>query len=182
MIQELVQEWFGPVDLDRSAVRLDPVREPTAGCPGVRTRAFCPRWLDHDHSQHAGYASAKEYNERYRYLLAHGSSGLGMAFDLPPQLGLDSDDPRCLGELGRTGVAIDTIDDMRTAFDGIPLDQISTSMRINAPASVLLLLYELVGEEHGVSSDQLRGTTENDILRSTSPAATSSTRRRARSG
>jgi methylmalonyl-CoA mutase N-terminal domain/subunit len=115
--------------------------------------------------QYAGYASAKESNERYRYLLAHGSTGLSMAFDLPTQLGLDSDDPRCLGEVGRTGVAIDTIDDMRTAFDGIPLDQVSTSMTINAPASVLLLLYELVGEEQGVPSVELRGTTQNDILK-----------------
>ncbi len=115
--------------------------------------------------QYAGYASARESNERYRYLLAHGSTGLSMAFDLPTQLGLDSDDPRCLGEVGRTGVAIDTIDDMRTAFDGIPLDQVSTSMTINAPASVLLLLYELVGEEQGVPAQQLRGTTQNDILK-----------------
>jgi methylmalonyl-CoA mutase N-terminal domain/subunit len=115
--------------------------------------------------QYAGYASAKESNERYRYLLSKGSTGLSMAFDLPTQLGLDSDDPRCLGEVGRTGVAIDTIDDMRTAFHQIPLDQVSTSMTINAPASVLLLLYELVGEEQGVPSDQLRGTTQNDILK-----------------
>src|SRR5690348_5754937 len=115
--------------------------------------------------QYAGYASAKESNERYRYLLEHGSTGLSMAFDLPTQLGLDSDDPRCLGEVGRTGVAIDTIDDMRTAFDQIPLDQVSTSMTINAPAGVLLLLYELVGEEQGVASEQLRGTTQNDILK-----------------
>ena len=115
--------------------------------------------------QYAGYASAKESNERYRYLLEHGSTGLSMAFDLPTQLGLDSDDPRCLGEVGRTGVAIDTIDDMRAAFDGIPLDQVSTSMTINAPARVLLLLYELVGEEQGVPAEQLRGTTQNDILK-----------------
>ena len=115
--------------------------------------------------QYAGYASAKESNARYRYLLEHGSTGLSMAFDLPTQLGLDSDDPRCLGEVGRTGVAIDTIDDMRMAFDQIPLDQVSTSMTINAPASVLLLLYELVGEEQGVASEQLRGTTQNDILK-----------------
>jgi methylmalonyl-CoA mutase, N-terminal domain len=115
--------------------------------------------------QYAGYASAKESNERYKYLLANGSTGLSMAFDLPTQLGLDSDDPRCLGEVGRTGVAIDTIDDMRTAFDGIPLDEVSTSMTINAPASVLLLLYELVAEEQGVASDQLRGTVQNDILK-----------------
>jgi len=115
--------------------------------------------------QYAGYASAKESNARYRYLLAHGSTGLSMAFDLPTQLGLDSDNPRCLGEVGRTGVAIDTIDDMRTAFDGIPLDQVSTSMTINAPAAVLLLLYELVGEEQGVPSHALRGTTQNDVLK-----------------
>ncbi len=115
--------------------------------------------------QYAGYASAKESNQRYRYLLEHGSTGLSMAFDLPTQLGLDSDDPRCLGEVGRTGVAIDTIDDMRTAFDQIPLDQVSTSMTINAPASVLLLLYELVGEEQGVAASQLRGTVQNDILK-----------------
>src|SRR6267142_4933896 len=115
--------------------------------------------------QYAGYASAKESNERYRYLLSKGSTGLSMAFDLPTQLGLDSDNPRCLGEVGRTGVAIDTIDDMRSAFEGIPLDQVSTSMTINAPAACLLLLYELVGEEQGVRSDKLRGTTQNDVLK-----------------
>src|SRR5215208_3449669 len=115
--------------------------------------------------QYAGYASAKESNERYKYLLAHGSTGLSMAFDLPTQLGLDSDDPRCLGEVGRTGVAIDTLDDMRAAFDGIPLDEVSTSMTINAPAAVLLLLYELVAQEQGVPSEQLRGTVQNDILK-----------------
>src|SRR5258708_22968236 len=114
--------------------------------------------------QYGGCASAKESNERYRYPLSKGATGLSMAFDLPTQLGLDSDDPRCLGEVGRTGVAIDTIDDMRTAFDGIPLDRVSTSMTINAPAAALLLLYELVGEEQGVASDQLRGTTQKAIL------------------
>ena len=88
-----------------------------------------------------------------------------MAFDLPTQLGRDSDDPLCLGEVGRTGVAIDSIDDMRRVFDGIPLDQVSTSMTINAPAAVLLLLYELVGEEQGVPAEELRGTTQNDILK-----------------
>ncbi len=115
--------------------------------------------------QYAGYASAKESNERYRYLLSRGGTGLSMAFDLPTQLGLDSDNPRCLGEVGRTGVAIDTIDDMRTAFDQIPLDQVSTSMTINAPATVLLCLYQLVGEEQGVPSEKLRGTTQNDVLK-----------------
>ena len=115
--------------------------------------------------QYAGYASARESNERYHYLLSKGSTGLSMAFDLPTQLGLDSDNPRCLGEVGRTGVAIDTIDDMRTAFEGIPLDQVSTSMTINAPAACLMLLYELVGEEQGVPSEKLRGTTQNDVLK-----------------
>ena len=115
--------------------------------------------------QYAGYASAKETNERFHYLIDHGSTGLSMAFDLPTQLGRDSDDPLCLGEVGRTGVAIDSIDDMRRVFDGIPLDQVSTSMTINAPAAVLLLLYELVGEEQGVEADRLRGTTQNDVLK-----------------
>jgi methylmalonyl-CoA mutase, N-terminal domain len=115
--------------------------------------------------QYAGYATAKETNERFRYLIEHGSTGLSMAFDLPTQLGRDSDDPLCAGEVGRTGVAIDSIDDMRRVFDQIPLDEVSTSMTINAPASVLLLLYELVGEEQGVDSKELRGTTQNDILK-----------------
>ncbi|HEU5480425.1 MAG TPA: methylmalonyl-CoA mutase family protein, partial [Candidatus Tumulicola sp.] len=115
--------------------------------------------------QYAGFASAEESNARYRYLLDRGQTGLSIAFDLPTQLGYDSDDPRALGEVGRTGVAIDTIDDMRTAFDGIPLDAVSTSMTINAPASVLLCLYELVAEEQGVAPDALRGTVQNDILK-----------------
>jgi len=115
--------------------------------------------------QYAGYASAKETNERFHYLIDHGSTGLSMAFDLPTQLGRDSDDPLCEGEVGRTGVAIDTIDDMRRVFQGIPLDKVSTSMTINAPAACLLLLYELVGEEQGVESHVLRGTTQNDILK-----------------
>jgi methylmalonyl-CoA mutase, N-terminal domain len=115
--------------------------------------------------QYAGYATAAETNERFRYLIEHGSTGLSMAFDLPTQLGRDSDDPLCAGEVGRTGVAIDTIDDMRRVFDQIPLADVSTSMTINAPAAVLLLLYELVGEEQGVPADQLRGTTQNDVLK-----------------
>ena len=132
--------------------------------------------------QYAGYASAKESNERYKYLLAHGSTGLSMAFDLPTQLGLDSDDPRSLGEVGRTGVAIDTIDDMRTAFDGIPLDEVSTSMTINAPAAVLLMLYQLVGEEQGVDPSCCAARRRTTCSRSTSPAGTTSTRRARRCG
>src|ERR687886_576319 len=115
--------------------------------------------------QYAGYATARETNERFRYLIDHGSTGLSMAFDLPTQLGRDSDDPLCLGEVGRTGVAIDSIDDMRRVFDQIPLDEVTTSMTINAPAAVLLLLYELVGEEQGVPAEKLGGTTQNDILK-----------------
>jgi methylmalonyl-CoA mutase N-terminal domain/subunit len=115
--------------------------------------------------QYAGYATAEETNTRYRYLIEHGSTGLSMAFDLPTQLGRDSDDPLCRGEVGRTGVAIDTVEDMRIAFDQIPLDGVSTSMTINAPAAILLLLYQLVGEEQGVKADQLRGTVQNDVLK-----------------
>ena len=115
--------------------------------------------------QYAGFSSPEDTNERYRYLIEHGSTGLSMAFDLPTQLGRDSDDPLCDGEVGRTGVPIDTIEDMRICFDQIPLDQVSTSMTINAPAAVLLLLYELVGEEQDVASEQLRGTVQNDVLK-----------------
>src|SRR5204862_1894450 len=115
--------------------------------------------------QYAGFGSAEETNARFRYLLEHGQQGLSTAFDLPTQLGLDSDDPRAGGEVGRTGVAIDSIADMELLFDGIPLGEISTSMTINAPAALLLLLYELVAEEQGGSGDRLRGTVQNDILK-----------------
>jgi methylmalonyl-CoA mutase N-terminal domain/subunit len=115
--------------------------------------------------QYAGFASAEETNRRFRYLLDRGQMGLSVAFDLPTQLGYDSDDPRALGEVGRTGVAIDSLADMELLFDGIPLDRVSTSMTINAPAALLLLLYELVAEEQGVRGDKLRGTVQNDILK-----------------
>ncbi len=115
--------------------------------------------------QYAGFASPEDTNERYRYLIEHGSTGLSMAFDLPTQLGRDSDDPLCKGEVGRTGVPIDTIEDMRICFEQIPLDRVSTSMTINAPAAILLLLYELVGEEQGVPAEKLRGTVQNDVLK-----------------
>jgi methylmalonyl-CoA mutase, N-terminal domain len=115
--------------------------------------------------QYAGYATAEETNRRYRYLIEHGSTGLSMAFDLPTQLGRDSDDPLCRGEVGRTGVAIDTIEDMRICFSEIPLDEVSTSMTINAPAAILLLLYQLVGEEQDVAPAELRGTVQNDVLK-----------------
>ncbi|MGH2546205.1 MAG: acyl-CoA mutase large subunit family protein, partial [Actinomycetota bacterium] len=115
--------------------------------------------------QYAGMGSAEETNKRFRYLLDHGQTGLSVAFDLPTQMGFDSDHPRAEGEVGRTGVAIDSVDDMARLLDGIPLDRVSTSMTINATAAVLLLLYELVAEEQGVSSDRLGGTVQNDILK-----------------
>jgi methylmalonyl-CoA mutase N-terminal domain/subunit len=115
--------------------------------------------------QYAGFASAEETNARFRYLLERGQHGLSVAFDLPTQLGYDSDDERAVGEVGRTGVAIDSLADMELLFDGIPLGDVSTSMTINAPASLLLLLYELVGEQQGVPGDRLRGTVQNDILK-----------------
>src|SRR5436853_1629945 len=115
--------------------------------------------------QYAGFASAEETNQRFRYLLQRGQTGLSVAFDLPTQLGYDSDDPRAVGEVGRTGVAIDSIADMELLFDGIPLSEVSTSMTINAPAALLLLLYELVAEEQGVAGERLRGTVQNDVLK-----------------
>ena len=115
--------------------------------------------------QYAGFASAEESNARYRYLLERGQTGLSIAFDLPTQLGYDSDDPRSLGEVGRTGVAIDSLADMEILLGGIPLGDVSTSMTINAPAAMLLLLYELVAEEAGIPATALRGTVQNDILK-----------------
>src|SRR5439155_19575290 len=115
--------------------------------------------------QYAGFGTARESNERYHRLVEAGSTGLSVAFDLPTQMGYDSDDNVAHGEVGKVGVAIDSIDDMRMLFDGIPLDQVSTSMTINAPASVLLLLYQLVAEEQGVASSALTGTIQNDILK-----------------
>jgi methylmalonyl-CoA mutase, N-terminal domain len=115
--------------------------------------------------QYAGFASAEETNARFRYLLERGQTGLSVAFDLPTQLGYDSDDPRALGEVGRTGVAIDSLADMEVLFDGIPLGEVSTSMTINAPAALLLLLYELVAERQGIAANELRGTVQNDILK-----------------
>jgi methylmalonyl-CoA mutase N-terminal domain/subunit len=115
--------------------------------------------------QYAGFGSAEETNGRFRYLLERGQTGLSVAFDLPTQLGYDSDDPRAVGEVGRTGVAIDSLADMELLFDQIPLGEVSTSMTINAPAALLLLLYELVAEGQGVSGSELRGTAQNDILK-----------------
>ncbi|MGW4875381.1 acyl-CoA mutase large subunit family protein [Streptomyces sp. NPDC004262] len=115
--------------------------------------------------QYAGFGTAAESNARYRRLTAHGTTGLSVAFDLPTQMGHDSDARLAHGEVGRVGVAIDSVDDMRVLFDGIPLDRVSTSMTINAPAAVLLLLYELVAEEQGVDAGLLTGTVQNDVLK-----------------
>jgi methylmalonyl-CoA mutase N-terminal domain/subunit len=157
-----------PLYLPEHAADLDPERD--LGKPGEFpfTRGIYPdmyRGKTWTMRQYAGYASAKESNARYRYLLEHGQTGLSVAFDLPTQMGYDSDDPVAQAEIGKVGVAIDSLADMRTLFDGIPLDKVSTSMTINAPASLLLLLYELVGEEQGVPAEKLTGTIQNDILK-----------------
>ncbi|KPC59350.1 acyl-CoA mutase large subunit family protein [Streptomyces chattanoogensis] len=115
--------------------------------------------------QYAGFGTARESNARYRQLIAHGTTGLSVAFDLPTQMGHDSDTPIAAGEVGKVGVAVDSAEDMRVLFGGIPLDRVSTSMTINAPAALLLLLYQLVGEEQGVKPHQLTGTVQNDILK-----------------
>jgi methylmalonyl-CoA mutase, N-terminal domain len=172
----------GPDDGRRftdSGIEIEAVYEPEDVAPGLTERLGDPGEYPftrgiHEHMyrdrlwtmrQYAGFASPEDTNNRYRYLIEHGSTGLSMAFDLPTQLGRDSDDPLCRGEVGRTGVPIDTIEDMRICFDQIPLDEVSTSMTINAPAAILLLLYQLVGEEQGVESERLRGTVQNDVLK-----------------
>ena len=115
--------------------------------------------------QYAGFSTAAESNARYRYLLDQGQTGLSVAFDLPTQIGYDSDDPMSLGEVGKVGVAIDTLADVETLFDRIPLDRISTSMTINSPAMVLLAMYIVVAEKQGVASEEIKGTIQNDILK-----------------
>ncbi|MFA9426986.1 methylmalonyl-CoA mutase [Natronorubrum sp. A-ect3] len=115
--------------------------------------------------QYAGFSTPEDTNERFHYLLDQGQTGLSMAFDLPTQMGHDSDAPMSAGEVGKAGVAIDSLDDMETVFDGIPLDEVSTSMTINAPASVLLALYIAVGDRQGVDREELRGTIQNDVLK-----------------
>jgi methylmalonyl-CoA mutase, N-terminal domain len=159
-----IKPVYGPDDLEG----FDPGRD--LGKPGEPpfTRGVYPNmywgrlWTMR---QYAGMGSAKETNARFRYLLDHGQTGLSIAFDLPTQMGLDSDHPRAEGEVGKTGVAIDSLEDMRTLMAGIPLDQATTSMTINATAAILLLLYELVAEEQGVPASALGGTVQNDILK-----------------
>jgi len=125
---------------------------------GYRSRLWTMR-------QYAGYGTALESNARYRYLLAHGTSGLSVAFDLPTQIGLDSDHPLARGEVGRVGVAVDSLEDMETLFEGIPLERVSTSMTINATAAVLLALYFAVAEKQGADLGKISGTVQNDILK-----------------
>ena len=122
--------------------------------------------------QYAGFASAEESNRRYRFLLDQGQTGLSVAFDLPTQIGYDSDDEMAIGEVGKVGVAIDSLEDIETLFNKIPLDKVSTSMTINAPAAVLLAMYIAVAEKQGVSADKLRGTIQNDILKEYSSRGT----------
>jgi methylmalonyl-CoA mutase N-terminal domain/subunit len=155
---------YGPDDL----AGWDPAR--ALGAPGEYpyTRGVYPTmytgrpWTMR---QYAGFGTAAESNARYRQLIAGGSTGLSVAFDLPTQMGHDSDAPLARGEVGRVGVAIDSLDDMRELFGGIPLGEVSTSMTINAPAALLLLLYELVAEEQGVPAARLTGTVQNDVLK-----------------
>jgi methylmalonyl-CoA mutase, N-terminal domain len=159
-----IRPVYGPEDI----ARLNPARD--LGRPGEApfTRGIYPSmyrsrlWTMR---QYAGMATAEQTNARFRYLLERGLTGLSIAFDLPTQMGLDSDHPRAEGEVGKTGVAIDSVDDMKRLFEGIPMGEVSTSMTINATAAVLLLLYELAAEEQGVPSEQLSGTVQNDLLK-----------------
>jgi methylmalonyl-CoA mutase N-terminal domain/subunit len=159
-----VAPLYGPEDL----AGFDPVT--ALGVPGAPpfTRGVQPNmyrgrlWTMR---QYAGFGTAAESNERYHYLLKQGQTGLSVAFDLPTQMGRDSDDERSLGEVGKVGVAIDSLDDMRTLLKGLPLDKISTSMTINSTASTLLCLYIAVAEEQGVPREKLRGTIQNDVLK-----------------
>jgi methylmalonyl-CoA mutase N-terminal domain/subunit len=130
---------------------------------GVRSNMYRGRFWTM--RQYAGFASAEESNARYKYLLAHGTTGLSVAFDLPTQIGLDSDDELATGEVGKVGVAIDSLEDMLRLFDEIPLDTVSTSMTINATASTLLCLYLAVAKKQNVSFDKVQGTIQNDILK-----------------
>ena len=149
-----------PEDVNESEMELPGKYPYTRGihATGYRGRLWTMR-------QYAGFGTAKETNERFRYLLAEGQSGLSVAFDLPTQIGYDSDDAMAMGEVGKVGVAIDSVEDMDALFDQVPLDKVSTSMTINAPASILLAMYIASGANQGVSQEKLRGTIQNDILK-----------------
>lgn len=159
-----------PVDRLFTPADIDPTYKEKLGFPGEYpfTRGVQPtmyRSRFWTMRQYAGFSTAKESNERYKYLLAQGQTGLSVAFDLPTQIGYDSDDPMALGEVGKVGVSIPSLADMRILLDGIPLDKVSISMTINAPAAVLLAMVIAVGKEQGVDPKQLRGTIQNDILK-----------------
>jgi len=160
-----------PVAYDDRSLRdrsFDPARDLGDAGEYPFTRGVQPTMFRGRHwtmRQYAGFSTAKESNERYRYLLERGTTGLSVAFDLPTQIGLDSDDLLSRGEVGKVGVAIDTIDDMETLLDQLPLDKISVSMTINAPASILLAMVMVVAERRGISWDKLNGTIQNDILK-----------------
>ena len=159
-----VQAAYGAEALDG----LDPVQ--ALGVPGrfPFTRGVYPTmytgrpWTMR---QYAGFGTAKESNERYHELVSAGTGGLSVAFDLPTQMGYDSDEPLARGEVGKVGVAIDSVEDMRVLFSGLPLDKVSTSMTINAPAATLLLMYQLVAAGQGIAGSQLTGTIQNDVLK-----------------
>jgi methylmalonyl-CoA mutase N-terminal domain/subunit len=158
-----VERLYGPPDVDVDYERDlgDPGRFPFAR--GIHETMYRGRlWTMR---QFAGFGSAAQTNERFKYLLAHGGSGLSVAFDLPTLMGRDPDHPLALGEVGKCGVAVSSLEDMETLFDGIPLDQVTTSMTINSPAAMLLAFYILVGEKQGVEEAKLAGTIQNDILK-----------------
>src|SRR5262245_30454992 len=159
-----IERVYGPEHLKG----FDPARQ--LGEPGAPpyTRGIHPdmyRGRVWTMRQYAGFGDAAETNRRFRFLLEEGQTGLSVAFDLPTQMGYDSDHPMAKGEVGKVGVAIDTLEDMRTLLAGIPLDRVSTSMTINATASILLAMYLVVAEEHGVTWDRVSGTVQNDLLK-----------------
>ena len=158
-----IERLYTPLDVDTDYTR-------DLGFPGEYpfTRGVQPtmyRGRFWTMRQYAGFGTAEETNDRYKYLLEQGQTGLSVAFDLPTQIGYDADEPIAAGEVGKVGVSISSLEDMETLFDGIPLDKVSTSMTINAPATVLLAMYIAVGKKQGVRPEQLRGTVQNDILK-----------------
>ena len=166
-----IQRVFSPLDVSEMEFMKD------VGLPGefpftrgIQSNMYRGRFWTM--RQYAGYGTAADTNQRYRYLLEHGQTGLSVAFDLPTQIGYDSDHPLAEGEVGKVGVAIDSVKDMALLFDRIPLDKVSTSMTINAPAAVLLAMYVVVAEENGVPIAKLNGTIQNDILKEYSSRGT----------
>ncbi|MBI3913956.1 MAG: methylmalonyl-CoA mutase, partial [Chloroflexi bacterium] len=159
-----VKPTYGPADLAQTDYARD------IGAPGefpftrgihplmYRARAWTMR-------QYAGFGTPQDTNGRFKFLIEHGQNALNVAFDLPTQMGLDSDDPRAKGEVGRVGMAIDSLRDMEVAFDGIPVDKVSVSLTINAVTPILLAMYLAVAEKQGVPLSEVRGTTQNDILK-----------------